>query len=284
MHVLLFVGWFAIALALRWGWRPQGGTWNHRWNRALAIFCLPALLLLSASVAVLWMGHHGDMMGLPVSPWGCWFGRFFLSASAGVGLASLAKALWFQWQVRRLPRVPLPNGEWGRCLDSHCPFAAQVGGLRSHIIVSRGWLETLTEPEQQAILRHEQAHAHYRDPICFWGLGIIRQLTRWLPATNSLWQELLLLREIRADRRAMEDTDPLLLAELLVKLVRSEGEALDPPPLAVGFCDHESVDRLEQRIEALVNPVSLPSGDSSGGKLGWIALTLMPFGLVLLHS
>jgi len=284
MHVFLFVGLIAIALVWRWRWHPRGNTWHHRWSQALAMFCLPPLLLLSASVTVLWMGHHGDMMGLPVSPWGCWFGRLILTATGVVGLASLAKALWFQWQVRRLPWVRLPSGEWVRRLDSDRPFAAQVGGWQSHIIVSRGWLETLTEPEQQAILRHEQAHAHYRDPICFWGLGIIRQLTRWLPATDALWQELLLLREIRADRRAMEDTDPLLLAELLVKLARPEGETLDPPPLAVGFCDYESIDRLEQRIEALINPVSFSSEASSSGGLGWMVLTLMPFGLVLLHS
>jgi len=284
MHMLLLMGTAAIAVLCRCRWRPQGETWNARWNHALATFCLPLLLLLSASVAVLWMGHHGHMMGMPVSPVGCWLGRLVLALVGVLFLFSLGRALWFQARVRHLPWITLPGGERVRCLEGNAPFAAQVGCWRSQVVVSRGWLNQLTEPEQLAILRHEQAHACYRDLFWFFWLGLARRLTLWLPATDDLWQELLLLREIRADRWAMQDTDPILLAELLVKLARSPMAEHEHQPLTIGFCGHGSVERLEQRVEALVNQASLPAAVPQRGELAWIFVTVMPLMLVCFHS
>jgi Zn-dependent protease with chaperone function len=284
MHMLLLVGIVAIAVLCRWRWRPQGATWNARWNHALAFFCLPPLLLFSASVAVLWMGHHGNMMGMPVSPLGCWLGKLMLGGEAVLFLISLGKAFWFQAELRRLPWANLPSGDRVRSLESRTPFAAQVGIWQSQVVVSRGWLEELTTPEQMAILRHEQAHAHYRDPFWFFWLGLLKRWTFWLPGTDPLWHELLLLREIRADRWAMQDTDPILLAELLVKLARSHSADGGQPSFAVAFCNHQCVTRLEQRIEALVDPASLPTKAPQRGEMAWIFLAVMPLILVCLHS
>ena len=183
------------------------------------------------------MGHHGSMMGLPVSPLGCWIGRIILGLALVAGTAALAKVLWFQHQLRRYPWITLSAGNRVRCLESDTPFAAQVGFWRSRVVVSKGWLNGLTETEQVATLYHEQAHTHYQDPFCFWLLGILRRLTFWLPHTEQLWQELLLLREIRADRWAAQANDPLLLAELVVKLSRSGTEGYEARPLAIGFGD-----------------------------------------------
>ena len=284
MHVLLMAAMVAIAVLLRWRWQPTSDTWNARWHNALASFTLPPLLLLSSSVAVLWMGHHGDMLGLPVSPVGCWFGKLVLTVGAGLFLVSLGKALLFQVYLRRLPWLTLSSGEQVRYLTSDIPFAAQVGFWRSQVIVSRGWLDGLTASEQSAILRHEQAHAHYGDPVWFFWLGWVRRLTFWLPRTNELWQELLLLREIRADRWALQDTDPILLAELLVKLARSHSADGGPPSFAVAFCDYQSVTQLEQRIEALVDPALLPTETPQKEEMVWIFLTVMPLILTCFHS
>jgi hypothetical protein len=284
MHILLLLGTVAISVFCRWRWLPRGETWNARWNNALATFCLPPLLLFSASVAVLWMGHHGHMMGMSVSPVGCWLGRLVLALIGGLFLFSLGRALWFQIRVRRLPWVSLSDGGWVRLIEGDFPFAAQVGFWRSQVVVSRGWLDQLTETEKSAILLHERAHAHYRDLVWFFGLGLVRRLTLWLPETNDLWQELLLLREIRADRWAMQDTDPILLAELLIKLTRSQIEELEQQPFTIGFCNHNSVERLEQRVEALVNPAVLPADVAPRGELAWILVTMMPLILVCFHS
>jgi Zn-dependent protease with chaperone function len=283
MHSLLIASVIAIAVALRWQWQPPGDTWNARWNYALACFCLPPLLLLSAAGAVLVMGHHGSMMGLSVSPVGCWVGRSVMTLGLGGFLLSLAKVLWFQRRLRQYPRITLPSGETVRCLESDRPFAAQVGFWQSQVLVSQGWLTALTGAEQAAVLRHEQAHAYYRDPFWFFWLGIGRRLTLGLPRTEELWQELLLLREIRADRWALQEADPLLLAELLVKLARA---AADSDPLqssAISFCHGESVERLEQRVEALVNPDYFPARQPSPREFAWVLLAMVPLVVTGLH-
>ena len=284
MHLFLITGTVAISLLTRWPWQPAGKTWNQRWHRAFAAFCLPPLLLLSASVAVLWMGHHGTMMGMPVSPAGCWVSRLICLTLGGVFLVSLGRALWFQVYLSRFPGATLASGEHVRCIDSDLPFIAQVGFLRSQIVVSQGWLDGFTEPEQRAILRHEEAHARYGDSFWFFWLGIVRRVTLWLPHTQSLWQELLLLREIRADRWAAEDSDPLLLAELLVKLARSNTPPATPLPSTASFWDQASVSRLEHRIDALINPDSCPTEPSRRGDLAWISLTVLPLMMTWLHS
>jgi hypothetical protein len=284
MHIFLMTGMVAISFLIRWQWQPAGKTWNTRWHHALAAFCLPPLLLLSASIAVLWMGHHGTMAGMPVSPVGCWVSRLVFLTLGGIFLGSLGQAVWFQAYLRRFPWAALASGENVRCIDSESPFIAQVGFLRSQIVVSRGWLDDFTEPEQRAILRHEEAHARYQDPFWFFWLGMVRRLTLWLPHTESLWQELLLLREIRADRWAAEDADPLLLAELLVKLARVSGPPLTPLPFAVRFWEQDSVSRLEHRVNALINPESWPAEASKTGDLAWISLTVLPLMMTWLHS
>ena len=82
----------------------------------------------------------------------------------------------------------------------------------------------------------------------------------------------------------MQDTDPILLAELLVKLARSPMAEHEHQPLTIGFCGHGSVERLEQRVEALVNPASLPAAVPQRGELAWIFVTVMPLMLVCFHS
>jgi Zn-dependent protease with chaperone function len=155
--------------------------------------------------------------------------------------------------------------------------------------VSRGWLEHLTLAEQQAMVAHEQAHADYLDPLWFLGLGMIRRFSIWLPNTQALWEELLLLREIRADRRAASTSDPLLLAELLVKLSRqmtlaTQGYSSDIEP-CVGFNESLSLSRLEQRVNALLEPDSLAEpAVPAPGRLMWLMVVVLPLAATLLHS
>jgi Zn-dependent protease with chaperone function len=284
MHSLLMVLVVTIALGLRWPWRTFPSTWNSRWHYTLIAFCLPLLWLVAASIAVLAMGHHGAMMGLPVSPLGCCLGIMVLSTVFSVVAYSLLRAWWLSLKVQHYPLITLPSGDIARLLDSDPPIAAQVGFWNPCLVISRGWLEGLTVEEQQAMLRHEQAHCHFQDPFWFFWLGIVRRLTLMLPYTTELWEELLLLREIRADRWAARDTDPLLLAELLVKLVRGQQQGHhDLPGNVVGFSHEESLSRLEQRIEALLNPDYLKPETTNTGQDFWWLSTVIPLMAICLH-
>lgn len=294
MHSSLILLTVLGALGWRWLWSPMSPgevSWQIRWANALSAFCLPPLMIVLAAGAVLAMGHHGTMMGQSVSPVGCWVSLGVLAMAVGGVAYALGRAARTQGHLRQYPVITLPTGELARCLPIPLPLAAQVGLGRSSLLVSQGWLEQLTAAEQQATIAHEQAHAHYRDPLCFLGLGVIRRFSGWLPNTEALWAELLLLRELRADRRAAATSDPLLLAELLVKLARQLTLALPPPTpdadleLWVGFNDALSPSRLEQRVNALLEPHPHEATTALGlGQLVWLLVTVLPLATTWLHT
>ncbi len=186
-------------------------------------------------------------------------------------------------------QLVLPLLSRAKVLEMPALFAAQVGFWDSQLVVSRRLVDTLPPEHLAAVLYHEQAHVHYRDTFWFFWLGCGRHIAPWLPHTAALWEELLLLRELRADRWALNHTDGLLLAEALVALVQDHcgleptfAAALDTnldPEL--GYSTPE--DRLETRINHLLEPTeALPN--LSIGSLVWLVLGLLPLLLVTLHQ
>jgi hypothetical protein len=69
--------------------------------------------------------------------------------------------------------------------------------------------------------------------------------------TEALWQELLILRELRADRWAARQVDPLLLAESLL-MVASAPSSIPFESFCAAFSQVAQRNRLEERIEALL--------------------------------
>jgi len=262
-------------------------TRSHRWPLALCLFLLPPLLILAMAIAILTMGVQGSMLGHGVG-----------HAGHAVALAIL---LWFStvlaWQslcavrsqsrIRRLPRTHI-QGVVARRLESPLPFAARVGFWQPVLVVSQGLQTLLNKAEVAAVLCHEQAHLTYRDTFWFFWLGWLRTATAGLPGTRLLWDELLLLREMRADAWAAQSHDPLLLAESLLKMAQA---AVPTEPGWVMFSEGQEADcleqpnRLEQRIEALLAP-ELGSHQSNSAVL-WVvvslAIAMLPLLTNLLH-
>lgn len=285
MHLGLLIGTLVVALAIRWRWQPGLGSWRQRWWRAVLGLSSPLILLLSTAMAILGMGHHGTMLGWAVGPLGCRISQVGLGLGLVMGLHGLGQIGWTTWVWQRYAWVQLPQGISARLVDTAVPLAAQVGFWRSALIVSRGWLDQLSREEQGMILAHEQAHAHYHDPLWFWLLGIVRRLTGWLPNTQALWQELLLLREIRADRWAAHQAHPLAVAELLVKISHQTALGQSAQAVApVAFSQPDELDRLEQRVEALLQP--MPEGDHRPAGIACLGLTLalFPFLAMVFHQ
>jgi Zn-dependent protease with chaperone function len=138
--------------------------------------------------------------------------------------------------------------------------------------VSQGLCQLLDAEHLQAVLLHEQAHSYYRDT--FWGfwLGWLRRLTAWLPHTEALWQELLFLRELRADHWAAQQSDPLLLAEALLSVVSMPVA----PELGTALKPEAVNQRLAQRIEALLQPPEdTPIDRWRWVNLAWVLLPLL---------
>jgi len=283
MHLMLILGAIALAVLSRLFAKHLPVAPSQRWTAALGSFLFAPLLLLCTVIAVFCMGREGHMLGLPVGALG-WV--------LAVGSLTLAGGMLLRlgWQVGRsrqslhpLPMVKIDSAT-ARLLDTPALFAAQVGFWRPELVVSRGLLDTLSAEQVAAVLAHEQAHTHYRDTFWFFWLGWLRDLTAWLPHTEALWQELLRLRELRADRWAAQQVDPLLLAESLVQVVKSPLTTVDFPCAAFG--EAASPCRLTERIEAL-----LPDADGGLASLGegdrlpwlWLLPSMLPLCTLLMH-
>jgi Zn-dependent protease with chaperone function len=281
MHITML---FSI-LVLTWFWRcartsPSTGNWFERWQRTLKVLLLPPLLLLVSSISILRMGPHGQMV------WGWegwvsyWLSIAFLSFAVFRLANMILKGFKTLVQVRTYRRVKL-DGQVVRVLNVETPFSAQVGFWRPELIVTQGLLETLDTEHLQAVLAHEQAHHYYRDTFWFFGLGWLQQITSWLPNSQAIWQDLLVLRELRADRWAARHTDSLLLAESLLLVVQHT--TVFENSYCVAFNHVTSPDRLTQRIEALITR-SESFGSVVWWRYGWIFIPLLPLLVVPLHN
>ena len=285
MHFLMLLTTLGLASFFRWRWSggqnpPQ--NWSHRWQSALGAFLFPPALLAASSVAVICMGPHGRMIWHMV-----WHGEGWVSYGLALGFwsAAIVLALKLTWegyrtlgQTRQQRAIEI-SGAPGRLLDTPTLYSAQIGFWTPELVVSQGLLDTLSPDQLEAVLVHEQAHLHYRDTFWFFWLGWLRHLTAWLPQTESLWQELLALREIRADRWAAQSVDSLLLAEALLVVVSNPIAA---EPFGAAFASLAPPNRLEQRIEALLMPEPIQSPQLRAWI--WLLLALLPLLAIPFHN
>ncbi|HEY9614174.1 M56 family metallopeptidase [Allocoleopsis sp.] len=279
MHLIMIVAVLSLAWLLRCRYSKATGNWAQRWQQTLFLFLLPPLLVLMTAIAVLLMGPQGQMIGLHTD------GFSYGLAVGGVGLAiafglKLANQGWQSLQkIRTYPSIDL-DGQSARLLDRSTLFSAQIGFWHPELVVSRGLLEMLKPEHLQAVLTHEQAHYYYRDTFWFFWLGWLRQITAWLPNTETLWQELLLLRELRADHWARQYVDSLLLAESLLMVVSAPMMASES--FCAAFSRTVPQNRLQERIEALLGEgeTSMPSRSWTWS---WLLLCLLPLIAVPLH-
>lgn len=249
MHLNIILLAVGMSVLIRLFWCRSSGTWADRWQHTLGAFLFPPILLLTTSIAVFSMGHHGTMLQHPVGWVGCHIALGFLTIT-GISLAYLLGQQWRSLQQVRSLQLTTIAGRTGRVLETPALFAAQVGFWSSELVVSQGLLQSLQKEQIEAVLNHEEAHAYYRDTFYFFWLNWIRRLTFWLPKTESLWQELLLLRELRADHWAAQRVDALTLAEVLVLVVRSASAS--PKNYCAAFYDTTAATRLEERIDFLL--------------------------------
>jgi Zn-dependent protease with chaperone function len=300
VHSVMIGGALILAWLLRYGWRsPHDYQPNlqERWQKALVRFVLSPLLVFVNAIAILSMGSAGQMMGVPVGKVSYAIAGIFLLYCGG----RILQLILTGWQsLKRLENLAIAHSDHdiapsisadAKLIDINLPFAAQLGFWRSRLFVSTGLLNTLDASHLEAVLCHERAHAHYHDTFWFFWLGCCRQIMPWLPNTQALWEELLLLRELRADLWAAQYADSLLLAESLVVMVQnriapefaSEFTSKFTFTAAFGENQNNCVSRLEERINFLLTTSeSLPK--FSWRSFLWLGFALMPLIAMPLHS
>jgi Zn-dependent protease with chaperone function len=281
MHLLMISVILSIAGLVRLVGIAEDRSWQTRWQRALLIFLFPPLLILSTAIALLCMGVRGQMMGF-ASGWISYaIAALFFTYSLFLVCKSSLQGYNAAQKIASYP-TQLHLGQLVYVLELDYLFAAQIGFWQPKLVVSKGLLQKFDTLHLNAVLKHEEAHLFYRDTFWFFCLGCLRQISQWLPHSDRLWQELLLLREVRADRWAVQQVDALILAESLLWSVSDMGQTAD---LCTASLSDANLSRLEARIELLLSDeLQISDQDLREFPWGWLILTGLPLISVLLHS
>lgn len=277
MHILMIITAVAVAYWLRSSGNIPQGNWHLRWQKTLFLFLFPPLLIFMTVTAVVCMGTQGKMGGMYTNSFSYILALIFLGFFNILGLKLVLSGWKAIKSARECPQVNL-NGKQVRILHTGALFAGQIGFWQPELVVSKGLLETLSPLHLESVLAHEQGHYQYRDTFWFFWLGWMRSCTAWLPNTEPLWQELLVLRELRADSYAASQVDPLVLAESLLLVVSNNPITSDVCCAALG-----AGDRLEQRIEALLTP-SEPISEAQLQSWHIFLLAFLPLITVVFHT
>lgn len=284
MHLFIILLSLGLAYSIRSIVLPSTKNWRDRWQKSLFLFLCPPLLLLMTAIAVLWMGYQGKMLGVQAGILSYLLALIFVIA-ASFFLIKLAYQGWqSQKKINAYP-LKIVEEKLVKILAIDFPYSAQIGFWQPKLVISQGLLNTLDREHLKAVLAHEQAHYSYRDTFWFFWLGWVRSFTAWLPNTEAFWQELLLLRELRADLLASQEVDALLLAESLLIVSQKVSQDL-PLNFSESFCaalnSSVSRNRLEERIDALLDE-SNDSFSFHWWSLTWLIFVLLPLITVPLH-
>ncbi|MEL7142879.1 MAG: M56 family metallopeptidase [Cyanobacteria bacterium J06643_4] len=284
MHLHMIGLAVAIAVFIRYASQLVSPTkhWSLRWARALTAFVVPPLFLLATAVSILAMGTDGPAVWDSWTSYGLSLG--FVLCLLGLWTYLGGLAIKTRWQMRLCPQQPIETAFGavpGRIMSVREIFSAQVGLWSSDLVVSEGLISCLDEEHLSAVIAHELGHVHYRDTFWFFWLGGLRRVSGWLPYSEQLWQELLLLREVRADHWASRRVDSLVLAESLVSVVTAP--LMTAESICPGFSCAAPRSRLAQRIDALLSDDLSGLSQVSLGALAAIALSLTPLLVIPFH-
>ncbi len=290
MHLIMIL----MSLSLAWGISSlQFRQSEHSsWSKILGLFLFSPLLLLTTAIAIAVMGPREQI----IFPGEDWFSYGLAIAFLVIsGLWSLKLFLEGRGTLRKIrsyPTLPIPGHPSGsqrtmRVLETPLLYSAQVGFWEPELVVTQGLLKTLNPEHLSAVLAHEQAHYHYRDTFWFFGLGWLRRISGWLPQTEVLWQELIILRELRADRRARQHIDALLIAEALLQVVQTQPQVVQTQPIlsdtfCTAFDQAATPTRLAQRIETLISTTE-EAEETPIRSLFWLIIILLPFLAIPFH-
>lgn len=279
MHLILIFTALIIALFLRLIPFSSNNNLPKSWQYSLFLFSFSPLILIMTALAIIVMGYNGEMLGFHPSKYSYFLALSFLLFS-GICLIKLTYEAWLCLSKIRTYPLQSIQGKSARILDISFPYSGQIGFWQPELVITTGLIKILPSEHLKAVLLHEEAHHDHRDTFVFFWLGCLKNITYWLPNTEKLWQELLLLRELKADKKAAEKIDFLLLAESLLLVNKA---SLDlPPNFNESFSCAFSNNRLTERIDALLdNSHSLDSFNNYNW--AWLFLILLPLFTIPLH-
>ena len=281
MHLILIFLALGLAISLRCLDFFISTLWLVRWQRSLLLFISSPLLLIATAIAVICMGPQGEMLGLS-SGWISYILAWSFCGWASILGLVLAYKGWKSVQkINDYPQINIKDKSVF-LLDNPILFSAQIGFWHSKLVVSKGLIEKLNSDQLDAVLNHEQAHDYYRDTFWFFWLGWLGKIVPFLQNTKVLWDELLTLREMRADQWAKKQVDGLLLAETLLLMV-SDRFTQETNCYAAFSCTTPP-NHLTERIDALLGEADFSMQENNCCFWIWILLNFFPLITMLFHQ
>ena len=245
---------------------------------------------LSATVSVLATGSAETIAPgsatLPASllPWTPWITALWMIGVAVSALRLLGGA-WrlHRWATRETSPAP---SEWQECCDSlgrrlglrsqvplresprvHGPLI--VGWFRPILVLPLGMLQSLPGLQIEALLLHELAHVHGRDPLIHLLQRAVETLLFYHPAVWWVSEQIRREREHRCDDRVFEaQGQGHSLAEALVTLAE---RAYTAEPLALAATDGS----VASRVRRLLQGRPPGSTGTTASRKGWVRMTLI---------
>jgi Zn-dependent protease with chaperone function len=225
------------------------------------------------------MGYQGEMWGIKASKLSYYAAFSYLCLAVIILLKSFFKLYQSRQLIKQYPSQIIDNKEI-KILDSSFPYAAQIGFWRSQLVISKGLIELLSPEHLKAVIAHETAHEIYRDPFFFFWLFYFKKISFWLPNNEKLWQNLLLLRELRADQTAAKQVDFLLIAESLINVTLAMNKEKKSLQLALQCPFYDNC--LEVRINNLLENQNQLT--FSWWQVTWLVLIFIPYTFLPFHT
>jgi Zn-dependent protease with chaperone function len=229
---------------------------------AVAALCVPSFLVLepagtseSASWACLIMASMGVAAAAcgAVRGAGAWLGswrrfRHFKSRRETVRVGSR--------------RVPV------EIVESRRPWLALIGVARPRLVATRAVLRALKPAELDVALRHERAHAEFRDNAKRLLMAMAPAPIPFVVRSRGLEASWARYVERAADDRAVAGSArrSVALAAALVRVARLGAAA--PAPLATSLMG--DTQDLEARVERLLRGGSLAEASTAPARLSWL--------------
>ncbi|WNC15972.1 M56 family metallopeptidase [Brevibacillus brevis] len=141
------------------------------------------------------------------------------------------------------------------------PLAFTVGLRRSRIVLSTGLLSLLDERELAAVIHHEAYHEKHADPLKVFFLSLLANVFWYLPVLKHIHSHYKVVRELLADRHAMEQTGGMAdLGGALLKLLRKRQPASVLQAAHVSFADTAINYRIQRLLDPKLDlPLQLPT-------------------------
>lgn len=134
------------------------------------------------------------------------------------------------------------------CTDEDRLYAFCYGLRRPAIVISSGLNKALAEPEIEAVLLHEVAHAIRRDPLKIFVSRLMARALFYIPLLHRMQERYVLRLEISADQRVVDSLGVRPLAAALSKMLQAP-VGTRPVPVTAGMAN-----ATEERILHLLEP------------------------------